>query len=217
GGVIGDALLRVPASLMHAPLSGALRIAIAAATGMAMMVALALSMGMGWRDRVGSAARGEDDDTASDAGAEEGSFISLGRIHHGILSLRARLGRLFGTADRRPAAPGPKLRIEPTAATDDEAWEDEGEDEDEGPAPRARRRKASAARTGAKRSRSGFELPALSPRASRWCRAAMPSESNSPIHGARRSICASCSPARITPPAAPSCRSVSARPSAANR
>src|SRR5205823_5508919 len=125
-------------------------------------VALAFSMGMGWRDRVGSAARGEDDDTASDAGAEEGSFISLGRIHHGILSLRARLGRLFGTADRRPAAPGPKLRIEPTAETDDEAWEDEAEDEDEGPAPRARRRKASAARTGAKRSRSGFELPALS-------------------------------------------------------
>src|SRR6266581_3531114 len=100
GGVIGDALLRIPASLMHAPLSGALRIAIGGATGMAAMVALAFSMGLGWRDRI----EGEPEDAASDPAAEE----------------------------------------------------------EDGPAPRARRRARSPARTGTKRSRSGFELPSLS-------------------------------------------------------
>ena len=161
GGVIGDALLRVPASLAHAPLSGALRIAIAGVTGIAAIVALASSMGLGWRDRVEG--EGEPNDTASDPAAEEArSWISLGGIHHGILSLRARLGRLLKTAGR-PAAPAPKLRIEPAAAElDDEAWEEAAEDEEDGPAPRARKRKRAPARTGARRSRSGFELPSLS-------------------------------------------------------
>jgi S-DNA-T family DNA segregation ATPase FtsK/SpoIIIE len=160
GGVTGDALLRIPASLMHAPLSGALRIAIGGATGTAAMVALAFSMGLGWRDRI----EGEPEDTASDPAAEEErGFISLGWIHHGILSLRARLGRLFRTAGRRPASPAPKVRIEPArAASDDEAWEEEAEDEEDGPAPRARRRARSQARTGTRRSRSRFELPSLS-------------------------------------------------------
>ncbi len=159
GGVIGDALLRIPASLMHAPLSGALRIAIGGATGMAAVVALAFSMGLGWRDRI----EGEPEDAASDPAAEERSLISLGWIHHGILSLRARLGRLFRTAGRRAAPQAPKVRIEPASAeSDDEAWEEEAEDEEDGPAPRARRRARSPARTGTKRSRSGFELPSLS-------------------------------------------------------
>ena len=159
GGVIGDALLRIPASLMHAPLSGALRIAIGGATGMAAVVALAFSMGLGWRDRI----EGEPEDAASDPAAEERSLISLGWIHHGILSLRARLGRLFRTAGRRAAPQAPKIRIEPASAeSDDEAWEEEAEDEEDGPAPRARRRARSPARTGTKRSRSGFELPSLS-------------------------------------------------------
>src|SRR6266581_1845331 len=136
-----------------------LRIAIGGATGMAAMVALAFSMGLGWRDRI----EGEPEDAASDPAAEERSFISLGWIHHGILSLRARLGRLFRTAGRRAAPQAPKIRIEPASAeSDDEAWEEEAEDEEDGPAPRARRRARSPARTGTKRSRSGFQLPSLS-------------------------------------------------------
>src|SRR5439155_1032228 len=109
GGVVGDALLRLPASLAHAPLSGALRIAVAGATGIAAMVALAFSMGLGWRDRV-EEERSEEDDPSDPSAEEERSFISLGWIHHGFLSLKARLGRLFKTAERRPAAPGPKIR-----------------------------------------------------------------------------------------------------------
>src|SRR5207247_8825355 len=49
-----------------------------------------------------------------------------------------------------------------SAESEDEAWEEEAEDEEDGPAPRARRRARSPARTGTKRSRSGFELPSLS-------------------------------------------------------
>jgi S-DNA-T family DNA segregation ATPase FtsK/SpoIIIE len=164
GGVVGDALLRIPAWLAHAPLSGALRIAIAGATGLAALVALAFSMGLGWRDRVDGEPRSEPDDTAADpAEAEERSWISLGWIHHGILSLRARLGRLFKLARGRPAAPAPKIRIEPSPAeVEDESWEEEAEDDEDGPAPRARKRARPVARTGPRRSRSGFELPSLS-------------------------------------------------------
>ncbi len=159
GGVIGDALLRIPASLMHAPLSGALRIAIGGATGMAAVVALAFSMGLGWRDRI----EGEPEDAASDPAAEERSLISLGWIHHGILSLRARLGRLFRTAGRRAAPQAPKVRIEPASAeSDDEAWEEEAEDEEDGPGPA---RSGRAAASSCPRSRcSPPRNPATAPR-----------------------------------------------------
>jgi S-DNA-T family DNA segregation ATPase FtsK/SpoIIIE len=166
GGVIGDALLRIPAWLAHAPLSGALRIAIAGATGMTALVALAFSMGLGWRDRVEGETQSASDEAASDAAEAEGhNWVSLGWIHHGFLSLRARLSRLFKMASRRSEASAARIRIEPApAGVDDEAWEDDAEedaeDEAEGPAPRPRKRKP--ARAGAKRSRSGFELPSLS-------------------------------------------------------
>ena len=51
GGVIGDALLRVPAWVFGAPLSGATRFAIAIVIGVAAFVALALAAGFGWRNR----------------------------------------------------------------------------------------------------------------------------------------------------------------------
>ena len=49
GGVIGDALLRAPAWLFGAPLSGATRFAVAIVIGIAAFVALALAAGFGWR------------------------------------------------------------------------------------------------------------------------------------------------------------------------
>jgi DNA segregation ATPase FtsK/SpoIIIE, S-DNA-T family len=164
GGVVGDAFLRIPTWLTHAPLSGALRIAIAGTTGIAAAVALAFSMGLGWRDRIEDESQGAAEDE-SDPASEEGSFVSLGWIYHGLLSFKARLGRLFKTAERRPPslAPAPKLRIEPAVAEiDDEEWEDEAEDEEDGPEPRARKRARAPARPTPRRSRSGFELPSLS-------------------------------------------------------
>src|SRR5438067_611966 len=139
GGVLGDALLRIPAWLAHAPLSGALRIAIAGVTGVLAAVLLAYSMGLGWRDRIENA-QAETEDSEPDPAAEDGpKWISLGWIHHGFLSLKARLVRLFKRA-ARPATSAPKIRIEPVPAEDeDESWEedDEAEDEEDAPAPRA--------------------------------------------------------------------------------
>src|SRR3954452_17520591 len=57
GGVIGDALLRVPAWVFGAPLSGAPRFAVAIVIGIAAFVALALAAGFGWR-------KSEDDETS---------------------------------------------------------------------------------------------------------------------------------------------------------
>jgi DNA segregation ATPase FtsK/SpoIIIE, S-DNA-T family len=160
GGVTGDALLRLPAWLVHAPLSGALRIAVAGATGIAAAVSLAFSMGLGWRDRIEEEPEGEAGDASDAAAGEERNWISLGWIHHGLLSLKARLGRLFKTA-AGPPPPVPKIRIEPAPEVEEEAWDDEEEDEEDGPAPRARKPRAPG-RASAKRSRSGFEFPALS-------------------------------------------------------
>jgi S-DNA-T family DNA segregation ATPase FtsK/SpoIIIE len=163
GGVVGDAFLRIPTWLTHAPLSGALRIAIAGATGIVATVALAFSMGMGWRDRIEDEPQDRSEAGESDPAGGEGGFISLGWIHHGLLSLSARLGRLFKRTERRPTPlAGPKLRIEPAAAeVEDEDWDDDAEEEeDDGLEPRARKR--SPTRPVPKRSRSGFELPSLS-------------------------------------------------------
>src|SRR4051794_19619396 len=52
GGVIGDAMLRVPAWLFGAPLSGAPRFAIAIVIGIAAFATLALAAGFGWRRNV---------------------------------------------------------------------------------------------------------------------------------------------------------------------
>src|SRR6185436_2691559 len=49
GGVVGDALLRMPAWLFGAPLSGATRFSIGIVIGVAAFVALALAAGYGWR------------------------------------------------------------------------------------------------------------------------------------------------------------------------
>src|SRR5436305_6819435 len=49
GGVVGDALLRMPAWLFGAPLSGTTRFAVAIVIGLAAFVALALAAGYGWR------------------------------------------------------------------------------------------------------------------------------------------------------------------------
>ena len=157
GGVVGDALLRLPAWLTHAPPSGALRIAIAAVTGAAAIVALAFSMGLGWRDGIaGETQSGSDDPAEGDA-----PWISLGFLYHGILSLKARLARLLSSPPPRPAVLAPKLRIEPDAEAEEEAWEDETGDDDAAPA-RPRKRAGAPARAGQKRSRSGYEFPSLS-------------------------------------------------------
>jgi DNA segregation ATPase FtsK/SpoIIIE, S-DNA-T family len=159
GGVVGDALLRMPAWLFGAPLAGGVRIALALGVGTGALVALALAMGFGWRP-----ARRTDDVAAEPIETppdEVRPSVSLGWLHHAWLSLRARLGRLLA---RRKTAALP-LRTPPSARAevqelDDEPDIDEDAETDE-VAERPARKRARAAPRPARRGRDGFELPPL--------------------------------------------------------
>ena len=164
GGVIGDAVLRLPTELIGLAMTPTNRFAATIVLGIAALIAFAGAAGMIWRD----AADDEDEnDEADDAPAAEAdhdrAWISLGWLTHEILSLRARIGRLFRRRAplpaARPAAP-PRQRIEPRfdAPSVQYAADEEGGDDAEEAAPRAPR-KPRAPRP--RRSGSGYMLPPL--------------------------------------------------------
>jgi DNA segregation ATPase FtsK/SpoIIIE, S-DNA-T family len=160
GGVIGDAILRVPMSLLHLPLAGTNRVIAAAALGLAALIAFAGAAGLLWGER----AKEDDEPPApsrDDRDEDEGGWTSLGFLTHYVLSYRARLARLFG---RRPRTPMPareqdaalRRRIEPRF--DNAAARDADEDEDSESEPRARKPRAPRP---PRRSSGGYTLPAL--------------------------------------------------------
>jgi DNA segregation ATPase FtsK/SpoIIIE, S-DNA-T family len=178
GGVIGDAMLRVPAMILGAPLVGTTRLAAAMALGMAALAAFAGAAGIIWREA--DEDDEEDDEVeeeADDADEEAGdrAWISLGFLEHALLSFRARLARLFTRRGAPPVAARSDLaatqrRVEPrfekaAQSSDDEDAEDEDGDE---ATPRAPRKPRPA--KPARRSPGGYELPSLNllttPRAS---------------------------------------------------
>jgi DNA segregation ATPase FtsK/SpoIIIE, S-DNA-T family len=159
GGVIGDAMLRLPVVLVHVPLTGVSRLAAAIVLGVAALTAFAGAAGILWRD----AAEDFEDELEEAEPSEddnERGWISLGFLAHSLLSFRARLARLFG---RRPRTPMPirdeaalsRRRIEPRFANTAERYADEAEDD--ATAPRARKPRTPRPR----RSSGGYVLPAL--------------------------------------------------------
>src|SRR5580700_9395406 len=159
GGVIGDAVLRLPMVLFGVPMTGANRLAAAIVLGIAALFAFAGAAGIIWRD----AADDEEDDEEETAEADdEGGWISLGWLIHEVLSIRARIARLFRRRTATPvtarhAAP---RRIEPrfNAPPVQYAGDDEEVDEADEAEPRAPR-KPRAPRP--RRSNGGYTLPAL--------------------------------------------------------
>jgi S-DNA-T family DNA segregation ATPase FtsK/SpoIIIE len=166
GGVVGDAMLRAPAVLLGAPLTGLYRLVAAIVLGVAALTAFAGAAGIFWR--------GSADDEEETAGDEhevedddaEGAWISLGRLMHAVLSFRTRLALIFRRRARTPAlvrresiAPP---RVEPHFdGRPDPRTEEEAEDELSGaPAPRTPR-KPRAAPKPARRSNGGYILPPL--------------------------------------------------------
>jgi len=153
GGVVGDALLRLPAWLFGAPLAGSVRLVLAVGIGTGALVALAIAMGFEWqRQRPRAAESIETDD-------EERPSVSLGWLYHALLSVAARLGRMF--AGR---APMPRHTAAPAIAPEEDVAEEEAEVEDEEEADeeeRPARKRARAAPRPARRGRDGFELPPL--------------------------------------------------------
>src|SRR5262247_1232261 len=164
GGVIGDAVLRFPAWLLGAPLSGVSRFVMATLTGAIALATLATACRIGTRDAdVDPEEEAEQVDT--EPGLFERIFISLGLVYHGFLAFKTWLKR--SSHDDDAVAPPRRLhgaRIEPrmggaAQGESDDADEEEEDDEDEDaeqPAPRPR--KAPRPRP----SRGGrFELPAI--------------------------------------------------------
>lgn len=169
GGVIGDALLRVPA-FFFGPISVTTRLAMAGITGLLFFAVFAVATGMVWRDP-----DAEDDEPAAradDIDDEERTSISLGWLVHGFLSLKARLRLLFAEREASPArAAVERARLEPRFANpdeDEEEIEEEEDEEEEQAAPR--RKRARAARPAPRRRSGGYALPShdllSSPRAS---------------------------------------------------
>jgi S-DNA-T family DNA segregation ATPase FtsK/SpoIIIE len=167
GGVIGDAVLALPA-LVTGSMSSAAVLTAAIVFGICAVAMFIVATGFGYHDpddvkldeRWAREAAGPPDDDA------ERASVSLGWLVHALLSLKARIGRLITrrsaalaskAAPRR--APTPVVtkrdRIEPPI----EAIEadDEDEEEDEAPAPV---RKAAKPKP-AKRSNGGYQLPEL--------------------------------------------------------
>src|SRR5271170_4326721 len=108
GGVIGDAMLRLPVAFFGVPPSATHGLTAAAALGVAALAAFAGAAGMLWResaddaDDAAPARRRLVEDDKEDE--DDGAWISIGYLIHTVLSFRARIALLFG---RRPRTPVP--------------------------------------------------------------------------------------------------------------
>jgi DNA segregation ATPase FtsK/SpoIIIE, S-DNA-T family len=161
GGVIGDAVLRLPMVLFGVPMTGANRLAAAIVLGVAALLAFAGAAGIIWRDAPQD--EQEDDEETIEAD-DEGGWISLGWLIHEVLSIRARIARLFRRrpltqAAARPTAPRriePRFNAPPVQYAGDEA--DDGPEEADAAEPRAPRKPRAPK---PRRSNGGYTLPAL--------------------------------------------------------
>ncbi len=170
GGVVGDAILRLPAALFRTPLTGTYGLVAASVLGVAALAAFAVAAGIFLRG-----ARDEEEPAQVEDEAEgDGAWISLGGLMHTMLSFRSRLARMFRLPMRLPpSAPGSardasaQRRVEPRldgrrqSRIEEEDDEDESEDEDvDEPAPRGARKPRATIRS-ARRSNGGYILPPL--------------------------------------------------------
>ena len=171
GGVVGDAMLRLPTVTFHIQLVGANRLAAAIVVGIAALVSFAGAAGIIWHD----ASDDEDADTADEededkAAAEDddGGWTSLGWMMHAVLSLRAQFTRLLRWRPRAlPAVRNdvamPRRRIEPrfdgASAPAPERYVEDSEVELVPDAEPRAPRKPRAPKP--RRSGSGYQLPPL--------------------------------------------------------
>jgi S-DNA-T family DNA segregation ATPase FtsK/SpoIIIE len=177
GGVVGDAVLRMPEILFGFKLVGFSRFVAAILLGVAALATFAGAAGIIWqvpldepRRRARVRRRDEEDEEEADEAEDadrDGAWVSVGRLMHAVLSFRTRLALMF----RRPArvaasarAATAQRRIEPRFnGRPDPRTEDEADEELTGaPAPRVPRRpKAAAPPKPTRRSAGGYMLPPL--------------------------------------------------------
>jgi DNA segregation ATPase FtsK/SpoIIIE, S-DNA-T family len=168
GGVFGDSLLRLSVLIAGNGVLGLTRIVIGIIAGVGAIVTFAIAIGLAWRGRTeDEEEEAEIEEADEDEDEAERKWISLGRITHSLLSLKARIARFFERRKTgREASIRTRVRAEPRFESYQDALRDleeedaeEEEDEDEEDAPAARR-KPRAARP-QRRSSGGYALPAL--------------------------------------------------------
>src|ERR1043166_8239429 len=106
GGVVGDALLRLPAWLFGAPLAGSVRVVLAVCASFGALVALANAMGFEWRRQRPRAAEPVETED------EERPSVSLGWLYHALLSVAARVGRMLARRTPMPRNTAPAIAPE---------------------------------------------------------------------------------------------------------
>ncbi|MET3968793.1 MULTISPECIES: DNA translocase FtsK [Bradyrhizobium] len=185
GGVVGDALVRAPA-VIFGPAGTIYRMVLGTILFAAMGATFLIACGLGARAHDDEFAEIEDDDKPLDEDEEsDRGSVSLGWLFHALMSTKARLIWLLGTAYRSLVSSGPKTkavafsRQEPNLGAgraapsispqsedeidedEHEEEEDEEEEEEQEPAARAPRKKA-APKAASKKSSDKFELPSVS-------------------------------------------------------
>ena len=176
GGVVGDALLRLPAVVFGLPLTGIYQLGAAIVLGFAAVFVFAGAAGVLWRGAADEDEekyeRDEEDEDDHDAESEQdetedvGGWLSLGGLMHTVLSFRTRLSLMFrrrspALAPVRGEALVPR-RLEPRFdGRPDPRSAEEAADELSGvPTPRATKKPKPAPRP-ARRSSGGYALPPL--------------------------------------------------------
>ncbi|MGE3150408.1 MAG: DNA translocase FtsK [Pseudorhodoplanes sp.] len=168
GGVIGDAVLRLPMKLAGTA-AGEVKLIFAVIFGGAAAAAILFAAGA----TLGRRSLAEQNHREAEAfeAEEERTLISLGWLMHEFLALKARIARFLAPRPSplqraRPAAPPQRAeprfdnarRAAPEIAVEDD-FEDAAEEEEEAPRPRKRRvAQAAPARPSGK----GYVLPSLS-------------------------------------------------------
>ncbi|MGC1693934.1 MAG: DNA translocase FtsK [Pseudolabrys sp.] len=169
GGVFGDAMLRAPALVFGAPLSGLALFVSAVLFGIAAAVTIAFASGFGAKQPARRRVMREPEVEDIDEDSDDRASAWLGMIAHALLSWKARAGRMFRRSPRMPlravkignlpASAGP--RQEPFFDAYGRATlapEQAFADEEAEPAPR---RRAAAQRVPTRRAANGYVLPSL--------------------------------------------------------
>jgi len=163
GGVVGDALLRLPAALFHAPLPRSYRLAQSIVLGIAALTAFAIAAGILWRNVEEEEL--EDEEETAESDDDESGWISLGLLVHAFLSWRARIARLFrGRAatlrNRQDDVAVPQRRIEPSFERPAQQRAETEDDEEAEAAPQTAR-KPRATPKPLRRAADGYAMPSL--------------------------------------------------------
>jgi S-DNA-T family DNA segregation ATPase FtsK/SpoIIIE len=185
GGVLGDALLQIPA-FFGAGTGGVMAFVMAIIVGFLMLASVVVAVNLHWpsqepmkvaRRRVQP--EDEIDDDSEEEDDDRVGFFSKGMVIHALLSAKARLGRALGRMIRRAMRPAPEAlprvaapRMEPTmgatgrapvprAAPADDMEYDEGDDV-EVIQPQAVAPRKATTRQAVRRSSSGYQLPPIS-------------------------------------------------------